>query len=88
MQKHNRALIAGTETGGSRVLLAGGNNYFEAPNTQLQVLKATNRYVINTKEAATGQGVQPDLLSKAKPEHVINNTDVVLEDIIMMFLEK
>ncbi len=88
MQKHKRAVIAGSETGGSRVILAGGSKYFAAPNTQMQVLKATNRYVITTGEAATGQGVQPDVVFKPSPEQVIRNSDVLLEDILLMFLEK
>ncbi|MCC6411264.1 MAG: S41 family peptidase [Saprospiraceae bacterium] len=88
LKKHKRATIAGTETGGSRVILAGGGAYFKSPNTQVQVLKATHRMIINKQQAITGSGVQPDLVFKPTPEQVINNKDVLWEDVLLMLIEK
>lgn len=44
-------------------------------------LKATHRMVITTREVETGSGVQPDLVFKTTPKHVINNTDLLMEDV-------
>lgn len=87
IQQYKRGIIAGTETGGNAVILTGGAGYYIAPNTRINLLKATHQMIITNKIENTGEGVKPDIEITPSLTDLLSNRDTVL-NYIMELIKK
>ena len=79
---HKRGKIIGEETGGNGVILTGGDNNYEFPNTKINLFKATDQMIVSNQIKNTGEGVKPDIEIKPDLNSILNNEDLVLKKAI------
>jgi hypothetical protein len=63
LQRNNRAIFIGQETGGNPNVLAGFEKNTELPNTKIQVQIPTKQFVLTSKANNKGRGLMPDINS-------------------------
>ncbi|MEP7237741.1 MAG: S41 family peptidase [Ferruginibacter sp.] len=84
IQVLKRGKTVGGETGGNGVVLSGGDGYFVAPHTAINLLKVTNQMITTNSIINSGSGVKPDMAIQPTLQQILNNDDIVLKQLLKL----
>ena len=80
LERYDRAIFIGTETGGSKNILAGNIKNIKLPNTQIQIQIPTLQFQINNADKKENySGTIPDHVIQPGIMNLMDRQDVVLE---------
>jgi hypothetical protein len=82
LQKNNRAIFIGEETGGNRVTLNGNIKSGVLPNTKINYQIPSLVYLLRTDIENNGHGVMPDYQIQYSIDDIINSRDKAKEFVL------
>ena len=78
LQRYNRCLFIGDETGGNPSVIAAGGKYINLPNTKTKVLVPNLQYELRSKSQYSVTGLLPDYPIKPTLDDILAGRDPVL----------
>lgn len=87
LERYNRAVFIGEETGGSRYSMCGHPRFYMLPNTTINVSIPTLQMILKPVGDNVAHGILPDYEVKPTLENLLNGEDVVMAKAIELISE-
>ena len=78
LNRYNRGVFIGEETGGNNKVLAGYVKEISLPNTKIRIQIPTKQFLLNKDLPDSGHGTMPTYFVQTNLTDIINNTDNIL----------